>query len=449
MQITLQQQVREIYERDVAAHRADGVREVEALRASTATYRGVPIKIGYLPKLFTREGYAYLQENIEQMWRILVQVIREYLEHEDYRRLFGFSPELEQMILNAPRYQTLLPICRLDLFLNEQTGEFQFCEFNADGSSAMNETREMNRIYRDSLMYREVAEHYDQEQFELFDSWAQEFLRICAESGELPARPHVGIVDFLEKGSSRAEFDEFARAFERAGCPAVVAEIRDLTYDGEHLYSADGQLIEAIYRRAVTSDILAHAQEVQPFLAAVRERKVTLVGDFCTQVVHDKMLFRVLHMERTRQFLSPEDWAFVCAHVPYTTVLSAERAQDPKVRGDRDHWILKPEDSYGAHGIYPGTWLDQEQWERALDEHADRHYILQAFVQPCTTDNIDFSEAEPRMVPYSNMAGLYLYGGKLAGIYSRSSATQIISVEGDEHEMITAIAAPRAGRGEK
>ena len=37
------------------------------------------------------------------------------------------------------------------------------------------------------------------------------------------------------------------------------------------------------------------------------------------------------------------------------------------------------------------------------------------------------------------MTGVYLYGGRLAGIYSRASVTPIISVEGDEHEMTSVV----------
>ena len=41
------------------------------------------------------------------------------------------------------------------------------------------------------------------------------------------------------------------------------------------------------------------------------------------------------------------------------------------------------------------------------------------------------------------MTGIYLYGGRLAGIYSRLSPVNIISVEGDEHEMVSVLVRPR------
>lgn len=473
MKMTIDAEPRELVLRDFEAHMASGRAQIEEMRHGTATYKGVPIKFGYLPKYFSEEGFAKLKNDLEQAWRILVRVIEEYLDQADYRAMFGFSRELEEMILRRPAYSTLLPVCRLDIFLNEETGAFKFCEFNADGSSAMNENAELYRTYRNTLLYREMDERYEQEMFELFDSWVETFLGIYADGqkAEVPGTdatgkdglPLVAIVDFLEKGSSAAEFIAFREAFERAGCEAYVAEIRDMRYEGGRLLTGDGHPVDAVYRRAVTSDILAHREEVQPFLQAVRDRKVCLIGDFCTQVVHDKVLFRILHDPRTAAFLSGEDRHFIAEHVPYTAMLTREIADREEVRKNRAKWIIKPRDSYGAHGIYPGRLCSDEEWNAQLDLRADTDYILQEFVTPYRTDNIYFGPAHPKAVSadsektadaepvkaelaeepqwqsFSNMTGVYLYGGRVAGIYSRASVTPIISVEGDEHEMTTIV----------
>ncbi len=443
MRITLQTEPMDLYRSEQEAHHESGAAEVTAIKAGTATYKGVPIKFGYLPKYFTREGYSYIKREIEFCWQILVKVIRRYLDDEAYRKIFPFSKELEALIMKAPSYETLLPICRLDIFLNEETGEYKFCEFNADGSSAMNENRELNRVYPDTLLYRQMNEKYQQRMFELFDSWVEVFLSICAETGKLPERPSVGIVDFLEKASSQAEFDEYKRAFERAGCRAYVCEIRALGYDGQHLLTEDGEVIEAVYRRAVTSDLMKYKEEIRPFMQAVRDENVVLIGDFCTQVVHDKALFEILHRSETMGFMDEREQKYIRDHIPYTAFLSREKSALQEVREQKDRWILKPEDSYGAHGIYCGVQMSEEQWTGALDRLADTGFILQEYVKPFATPNIYFGDEKPEMKLFNNMTGLYLYGGKLAGIYSRSSVTPVISVEGDEHEMVSVVVSER------
>ncbi len=54
------------------------------------------------------------------------------------------EPKLEELILNRPTYYSPIPIARIDIFYNEKTGDFKFCEFNTDGTSAMNEDRKLN-----------------------------------------------------------------------------------------------------------------------------------------------------------------------------------------------------------------------------------------------------------------------------------------------------------------
>jgi len=461
--LTLQHQAEHFYYNDMTEHDKSGAEENMDILRSDAKYMGSPVKMLYFPKLFTQEGYRKVREAGEQAWRILVKVIRAYLDHPDYRQLFGFPKELEKMICHRPEYSTLLPICRLDMFFDEETGDFRFCEFNADGSSAMNENRIMTEAYRKTLMYRCFSERYEQKPFELFDSWVKVFLDLVREAGHYPAHPQVAVVDFLEKSITTAELEQFAEAFRKSGSDACVAEIRSLSYDGEHLYTPDGFRIDAIYRRAVTSDILDHRDEVRPFLDAVRDRKVCLIGDFCTQVVHDKILFKVLHMDRTKAFLTEEENLYIEDHVPYTADLTPALLQQEKFlhtswtcrSGRNCRWILKPEDSYGAHGIfYSGDYTDA-QWLELIRAHAGGGYILQEYVSPYRTLNADYTDTDytdnpwqkqaegqksPRIHSFANMTGMYLYGGHLAGIYSRLSPQNIISVEGDEHEMVSMVA---------
>ena len=183
MKMTVTEEPRKLVESSFAGHAASGRAQVEEMRRGTATYKGVPIKFGYLPKYFSEEGFGKLKADLEHAWRILVRVIEEYMDNPDYRAMFGFPAELEEMILRRPAYRTLLPVCRLDIFLNEDTGDFRFCEFNADGSSAMNENAELYRTYRNTLLYREMDGKYEQVMFELFDSWVEVFLGIWKEAG--------------------------------------------------------------------------------------------------------------------------------------------------------------------------------------------------------------------------------------------------------------------------
>ncbi len=406
---------------------------------STAKYHGETIYSLYMPKMFPKETASYVKNVAETMYGILMKVIKEYLAKEDYRKLFGFTEKLEQMILNTPHYENLLPITRIDIFLNEKDLSFKFCEFNADGCSSMNEDRELNIAFTKTALYQELSKEYKLTPFELFDSWATEFKNIYETYEYKVERPHVAVVDFLELGCSMYEFEEFRKAFERVGFTAEVCEIRDLTNDGEHLYSKSGKVVDAIYRRAVTSDIIEREQEVQPFLQAVKEHKVCLVGSFCTHIIHDKILFYILHLDRTLSFLTEEEVAFVKAHIPYTVSLCDEEIRKCGILANKDGWIIKPKDSYGARGVFAGVNFSQEEWMKLVEEQKNGVYIMQEFVMPYRSYNIDYHKEDATFRKYSNLTGLYVYNGKFAGVYSRQADHEIISSSYDENDLASLV----------
>ncbi|MBE5873285.1 MAG: hypothetical protein E7287_02630 [Lachnospiraceae bacterium] len=432
-------EINEYYKSLIEAHMEENALtakdSLDYLNNSTAKYKGKPIYSLYMPQAFPKEVAEYLKTSVETMYGILIKIMKEYLSKADYRELFGFPKELEELILRTPKYETLLPICRLDIFYDEENGGFKFCEFNADGCSSMNEDREMNIALKLTKAYLDMEREYEIHSFELFDSWANAFLEIYQSGGYEKELPNVAVVDFLELGCSMEEFEQFAKSFRKLGMQAQVCEIRDLTFDGEHLYASDGMVIDAIYRRAVTSDIFKHKQEIPAFMDAVKAGKVCLIGDFCTQIVHDKTLFYLLNKERTYSFLTQDEIAFLQEHIPYTTELMDKQIADSDILGNKNGWIIKPKDSYGAKGVYAGVNFSQSEWEGLVNTHKNADYIMQEFVMPYRSWNIDFRKKTPAFRKYSSLTGMYVYNGKFAGFYSRQADHEIISSEYDENDV--------------
>lgn len=424
---------------DMEGNKASFGKSMEYLSNSTARYHGETIYSLYMPKIFPEAVVEMLDGAVNTMYSILTKVMKEYFINESYRELFGFDKKLEELILIDRGYESLLPICRLDIFLNEEDLSFKFCEFNADGTSSMNEDRELNIALTYTAAYKELNEKYHLDTFELFDSWAKEFMEIYSTYDKKVEKPHIGVVDFLEKGSSIEEFTQFKLSFEKAGYTSEVCEIRDLVCREDGLYSPSGKKLDAIYRRAVTSDIMENIEEVSDFVQAVKDKKVCLVGNFCTQIIHNKVLFKLLYNERTLHFLTEEEKEFIHSHIPYTVKLSSQDCEIEEIIKDKDQWIIKPEDSYGAKGVYAGINHDNTQWSKLIRENEDNHYLVQEFVMPYQSENIDFNRADPKFTFHSNLTGLYVYNGKFKGIYSRQSNKEIISTQYDENVIASLI----------
>lgn len=423
-----------------ASHLESAAAIKEYLLNSTAKYHERVVRTLYLPKLFTQKEWGVFDSLITTLYGIFRKVIAEYERNPAYRALFGFSDRLEKLILRPKKYACDIPIARIDVFYNEETGEFKFCEFNTDGTSAMNEDRELNHAFKLSKAHQKFLQKYRVEGLELFDTWVEQVLclyrQFCQDESKIP---NVAIVDFMESATIN-EFEIFRQRFQQQGITAQICDIRNLTWDGQSCYTEDGMKIDVIYRRAVTSDIMAHYEEVQPFIAAVESNRICLLGDFRTQIVHNKILYKVLHLEQTMQLLTKEEQIFVKAHVPMTVSLESIE-QNPqlfeRVMKDKNKWIIKPEDSYGSKGVKAGEECTEEEWRQFVQEKVHEGYILQEFVEPYRLRNIDLLAGNPQWITTSNLTGLYVYNEKLKGMYSRVSFDKMISTQYNEMSLPT------------
>ena len=436
----VRRQYQELIDKDPEGNRKGALALKDNMERSDLYYKDrFTSKTLQIPRLYSREMAAQFEEIVRTSHTIFVKVIKEYRECADYRALFGFSKEAEDLILIDPGYDALLPIARFDIFYHEESGKFRFCEINTDGSSGMNEDRLQDRFIIHNPAHQEMRRRYRFTPFELFDSWVETFLSLYRTFENAVEKPNVAIVDFMDGGTVR-EFEEFERHFQDAGVNCEICDIRDLTYKDGKLYAPTGHVVDAVYRRAVTTDILSHKEEVMPFINAVRDKAVFLAGSFCTQVIHHKMLFHVLHLPRTQQILTSEENAFVKAHVPWTAPFTAEYISLEEVLKDKDRFILKPEDSYASQGVYAGVEYDKETWEKLAAGAFENGYVCQEYCPQHSAPNIDFAFGDGEWHSYIDMAGLFSYNGRFAGVFSRAAeGSGIIASHRNERTQATFI----------
>ena len=172
----------------------------EALEKSPLNYNGVLEKTLQIPKVFDAETVEQFKEITETSIRIFDKVIGEYRNNPKYRKLFPFSKELEDLILLPPSYDGNLAIARLDLFYDQSSGDFRFCEINTDGTAAMYRDLEMRKALIYNPAHKAVEEKFELVPFELFDSWVREFLSLYDTYDKKREYPLVVMPDFLENG---------------------------------------------------------------------------------------------------------------------------------------------------------------------------------------------------------------------------------------------------------
>lgn len=436
----LQDQVFKAYtehiDSNMEENRSGALTMKEALEHSPLNWNGVMDKTVHIPKVFDMQTIDHFRRISKTAYRIFCKVIDEYRKSEDYRRLFPFSKELEDLIMIPPSYEGYLPIMRMDIFYNEETGDFRFCEINTDGTAAMIRDYEMRKALRYNPAHQAVSSKFDLQPFELFDTWVETFMSLYETYPGKKDNPHVVLADYLSEATLK-EFEEFVLRFQNAGISCGICDIRTMKYEDGVLYTGEGKRIDAIYRRAVTADVMNHYEGSAAFLNAVREDKVFLAGSFSTQIIHNKWLFYVLHRPETLAFLTEEEAGFVKEHVPYTAAFAPDHTDLEEVIEDKDSYIIKPMDSYSSKGIYAaGRELDKVQWEKTCRELYGKGYICQQYCEQYLKDNIDFAWGDGKWHPYINMPGLYVYNGGFTGILMRTACEEnIITAHENERTM--------------
>lgn len=420
---------------DIAGRRA----AFNFMQNSTAIVHHEVVASSFIPRLFDQTTYDTMKRTAETAHRILSKVIVRYLEDPSYRCVFSFDPRLEELILLPRGYDSLLPFARVDTFLDEDTLRVKFCEFNADGSSGMNENREITASLAHTATFKEFAERHRVKGCELFESWIDAFLRIYRTYEHRIENPRIAICDYLEN-SVVDELHLFADLFGRRGLECTVADVRELVFDGKALRDAQGGRIDAIWRRCVTNDVIDHWDESQQLIEAVRFEKVALIGSFAGHLVHDKQIFKALFDERTIAFLDADEVAFVEETIPLTTFLDDDHVNIPQIKANKEEWIIKPTDHYGADDVYAGCSVDQTTWEGLVDRFSNSRagfpFVLQRYIRPFKTetlppdkgiDALDDGEVVREPSLYNNLNGLYLYDGVFAGVFSRLGPLPTVS----------------------
>lgn len=397
---------------------------IKKVEESPAKYKGNPVEFLYQPMLLSKEDFEGFKRITDQLMKILNKVINKYIEDKEFRSYFGFSPLLEQLIIKDPGYSINVPMGRFDIFYNLD-GSFQFCELNADGSSGMVEARELQNIIGDSIAVRELKKDYSLQGFEFFNSWAEALLKNYKEFSKSEDKPQIAIIDWFE-GNPPSEFVEFKKTFESYGCSTVIAKPGDLVYKDNKLYYGDFR-IDCVYRRAVTWEIIEHQDEVQDFIKAYLDGNVCVVGPLRSQVIHNKVIFAILHDPIKTPFLTEDEREFVKEHIPYTTIFDIENKNLVELTiNNKDQLVLKPMDKYASKGVCIGADFTKEEWEKIIKEQVKEEYILQELCKIPKLPMAMVRDKDVKFVENNYLIGMFMYNEKLKGLYTRTGTKNII-----------------------
>jgi hypothetical protein len=370
---------------------------------------------------------------------------------------FHLRPEEERLARLAAGPGPASTASRLDAFLLPDS--LKFAEYNGESPAGAGYSETLSDIFRKLPVMDDFAKRYEVHSYPLSAKLLDALITTYVEWGGKTSRPQMAIVDWKEV-PTWSEFEILQAKFEAMGVPVVLADPRELEFDGKQL-AAKGKNIDLVYRRVLINDIVARPAECAALLKAYESGAVCVANNFRCKIPHVKAFFAVLTDAKNAALFSADERELIRRHVPWTRVVQDVKSDyDGKpvellkyIRKRRKDLVLKPSDEYGGMGVTLGWETDAKHWERAIEEalpggkEAKAHggWIVQeripvsreVFPHIGAGNKVDFRDMLVDFAPY-------LFRGKLAGFLTRLSATGLANVTSGGGQIPSFRVAPRS-----
>lgn len=386
------------------------------------------------PHFLTPAQYETIKRQVGILAGAFDRVYQALMADDAMRAELDLSPAEEEVVHYDFGYATPTPMSRLDSFLSPD-GTLHFVEYNAESPAGAGYEDVLGEIFLELPLMRRFLEEYAVVKHPRFRPHIlQTLLALYREAGGAE-HPTICIIDWPDV-PTRTEFEIFRAHFEEAGYPTVVADPRELEYDGEALTVA-GRKVHILYKRVLTSELLTTVPLDSPVMRAIRDRAVVIGNPFSCKLLHKKMLFAILTDERYQHLYTPKQQAAIGRHIPWTRKVEVRRTRIdgedvdllPYLSDNKDDFVIKPNDEYGGKGVLVGWEMSQAAWDTALENALTYSAVAQHKVKiahepfPVIVDGeLVFAERLVDLDPYLFM------GRDVHGCLTRLAASTLLNV---------------------
>ena len=388
------------------------------------------------PFFLDQADEARVRHVAETMAALGETVVRAAMSSREILADLRLSDEEERLARIDPGYARASTASRLDAFLLPDS--FKFAEYNAESPAGLAYSENLAAIFDRLEVMARFRERFEARYYELSGAILDALLESYREWGGTASPPTVLITDFREV-PTWSEFEILRDRFIARGVPTLVADPRDLTFDGQRLV-ADGRAIDLVYRRVLIADIIARPAECDALMRAYASGRVCVANTLQCKIPHKKAFFAVLTDERHASLFSEAERTVIAAHVPWTRVLADVRTTFdgetiellPFIRRRRDHFVVKPNDEYGGSGVLLGWEATADDWDAAIDRairdtaHA---WVVQERI-PIRRERFPVVDT-PHRVELRDMLvdfAPYLFRGRQYGYLTRLSSSGLANV---------------------
>lgn len=404
---------------------------------------------------------ARVRRVAESIAAVAERVTAAALKDDSLFKQFHLRPEEERLARMTTGFGPASTASRLDAFLLPDS--LMFTEYNGESPAGAGYSETLSELFRDTPVMEDFVKRFDVHSYPLSAKLLDALVQTYVDWGGTTHRPRIAIVDWKEV-PTWSEFEILKERFERMGIPVVLADPRELDFDGNRL-AAKGQKIDLLYRRVLINDIVARPKECEALVKGYEAGTTCVANNFRCKISHVKAFFAVLTDGRNAELFSSEEQEIIRRHVPWTRVVEDVRSDHDGepiellkyIRKHQKNLVLKPSDEYGGTGVTLGWKVDAKRWEKALQEALPDGSLSEAHGCWIVQEKIPMRrEPFPTIVTGGTVEmrdmlvdfAPYLFRGKLAGFLTRLSASDLANVTSGGGQIPSfRVEAKRARRG--
>lgn len=383
------------------------------------------------PHIISRSQYDEIGRAARTIATAFEKLVSAALADDELLGLLDLTAPEARMARIDPGYPRLCVSSRLDACISGAT--FQFLEYNAETPAGVGDQMQLEKVLFSLDHVKEFLRRRPHWRPEPHKRLLTALLDAYREWGGEEERPQIAIVDW--KGvATETEFHVLQKYFAGEGYKTIIADPRDLSYDGLHL-SAHGFRIDILYKRVIIHEFLERCGEDHPLARAYIDGRLCMANSFRTKIAHKKTAFSILSDPQYAHLFSTNEIEVFRRHIPWTRLMSSgattfEDTEQPLVslvRREREQFVLKPNDDYGGHGVFLGWEMSPDEWERAIATALERSYVAQQRVPlgkipiPAFSDRVQLEEMYVDFNPF-------LFNNEPEGALIRLSTSSLLNV---------------------
>src|ERR1700730_12423722 len=363
------------------------------------------------------------------------------MEDDELFKQFSLRPEEERLVRLPTGYGPASTSSRLDAFLLPES--LKFTEYNGEAPAGAGYSETLSDVFADLPMMGEFAKRFEVHRYPLSAKLLDALIATFLDWGGKTHSPQMAIVDFKEV-PTWSEFEILKERFEAMQIPVVLADPRELEWDGKKL-TTQGKTIDLVHRRVLLNDIVARPKECEALVKAYASGTVCFANNFRCKIPHVKAFFAVLTDGKNARLFSSEELELIQRHVPWTRVVEdvkTEYGGEPiellnYIRNNQKDLVLKPSHEYGGTGVTLGWEVEAKEWQRAIEQalpgkkrgKGEGSWIVQERI-PLRRGEFPHIGAGGKVQRKNMLVDFapYLFRGKLAGFLTRLSASGLANV---------------------